>query len=130
MATCEEIRFEGNYLYVRFGGDYTQLRSLENHAELIISACEKQACFTVLLDISNVRGMDGMSITEEHQLAKYASIKFPFPYRVIYIFPAQKKVIQQAPGQHFETAAKNRGVRVSVYYDYDEAVRSFTQERV
>lgn len=123
MAMCEENRFEENYLYFRFGGDYTLLRSIENHARLIMSACEKKACFNILVDISNVRGMERMTITEEHQLAKYASVKFPFPYRMNYLFPAQKKANQHAVGAHFETAAKNRGARVSVYYDYDEAVR-------
>lgn len=125
MFELMEIHLAGNYLYFEFGGEYAHLNYMEEYLQKIRAACKEHGCYNVLVDVRSIIGLETMTTTAEHRLAKQVSEFFPWNYRLIFVLPKTKNSSAFLVGEHLESAAKNRGVRMAVYYDYAEAVRHY-----
>lgn len=125
MFEITEVRLAENYLIIEFGGEYAHLDYMEEHLQIIHAACAEYDCYNILLDIRKVHGLEAMTTTAEHKMAKRVSELFPWNYRLVYVLPKAKNSSDSLIGEHLESAAKNRGARMAVYYDYDEAVMHY-----
>jgi len=116
-VTLESIVPRDGYLEVLFGGVYDgpPFRFPE-FLERIFGACEQHRCRRVLLDHSRVGYQT--DILAEHNVGEAVAQAIPLGVRLAFVAPAST-----APHpSHFETVAVNRGARVRVFWDWQEAL--------
>jgi hypothetical protein len=116
-VTLESIVLREGYLEVQFGGAYNgpSYRSRE-YLERIFHACEQHQCSRVLLD--HTRVIYQTDILAEHSVGEALAQMAPPGVRLAFVSP-----ISTLPHpSHFETVAVNRGARVRVFWDRQQAL--------
>ncbi len=116
----DSITFHDGYIEVVLqgvsAGLHTHYRDIH---EQIFAASLKYNCGLILLDASRVEHQPNVLL--EHQTAVDLAARcsnHPFCVRVAAISPANALQVNE----HLETAARNRGANVKVFWNRDEAV--------
>lgn len=122
MANILGIYKKDNYLYIQFGGTYGQMNNLEDPTKLIFDAVEKHDCLNLLIDFRNVQRQKNITTTEEHKLGKFMSSVFDYRFRVALLVGELPTPSTPVKGEHTETTAINRGVRMKLFLEEEKAI--------
>lgn len=116
MAIEYKIRPQDGLLKVSAHGKDENLKEVMDYSNAVIDAAVKYKCHKVLCDERKL--MYAISITETFQLAEEASAKAPGLSKIAIVCKPEN--IQD--GRFYETVANNRGLKVLVTTEFEEAL--------
>jgi len=114
---ASEIRVEkvDDYLRVTYTGPF-RLEEARRTVDAMVTGCARERCERVLLDCREMTG--DMSVINRFDVAQYGSLTIPRSVRIALL----GRPDQILPDRFFENAARNRGVKVTVFTEGSDAV--------
>lgn len=115
MGDQVEIVKKKDYIYVTVSGIFSPKLS-EDSIDEMVAAGKKENCKKVLLDIRPMTGEIG--VLDRFESGRYGALTIPRTFKIAVLGRAD----QISPDKFFQTVARNRGVNLKVFSEFEETL--------
>jgi len=115
MTEHIEVKKVANYVHLTFSGPFT-IQGSKRAIDVMVAACTRETCMRVLFDVREMTG--AISLMDRFNTVLYGVLKTPAAMRTAFVARPD-----QSSDKFFENAAVNRGLRLRVFHEPDDAVR-------
>jgi hypothetical protein len=116
MSYHLEIKKTKGYLHIAFSGPFSPAAAMES-VDAMVAACAREDCTKVLFDCRPMTG--DLKMVDQFDVGQYGASKIPRSVKVAML----GREDQISPDRFFQTVARNRGVRVTVFSEIDDAIK-------
>ena len=115
MSASIDVLSKGTYIQVTYVGDFTRAEA-RRCIDVCTTSCLDHGLMRVLLDVRQMTG--DMTVMDRFQTALYG-IKLR-KHKIKTAMLANDRIV--LPDRFFESVARNRGIRIRVFTDEDQAL--------